>query len=69
MSYRVRLFNRYAKGDELTLEFDTESVMMEDVVMDADIEALTHRMHNQQNYNQRPVFQKIWAYPTMSFRK
>lgn len=68
MSYLVTVFNKYSGGDELRLKFETDSVMLEDVWMDADIEVMTYRMHNQQNYCERPIFQRIMARPKQSLR-
>lgn len=68
MSYKVSVFNYYADGTRLALSFDTESVLIEDAIMDADIEVLTNRMHNGMNYNERPVRQQIALYPALSFR-
>lgn len=68
MSYKVHVFNKYAAGDELRLTFHSESVMLSDVWFDAACEVFTHRMHNQQNYCEQPVFQRIMARPTQSLR-
>lgn len=69
MSYFVSVFNRYTDGSVLNLEFDTESVMVEDALIDAEIEVFTHRMHNQQNYNERPLIQQVSLLPSLSFRR
>ena len=68
MSYLVTVYNKYADGSELKLKFDTDSVMLADVWMDAACEVMTYRMHNQMNYCERPLIEVISAKPTMSMR-
>ena len=72
MSYAVTATFNYTNTDiakregvDITrVSFDTESVMLEDVVMDAACEVLTERMNNGRDYNALPTYQIITAFPT-----
>jgi len=69
MSYLVSVFNKYKDGSETKLQFDTESVIIHEALLDAEIEVYTQRMHNGLNYTERPVFQTVALYPTLSLRR
>lgn len=77
MSYSVTATFNYTtthiaktEGVDITrVKFDTESVMLADVVMDAACEVLTQRMHNGRDYNALPTHQIITAYPTLGMRR
>ena len=67
MSYRVSLFNYYANESRSHVSFDTENIMLHEVKIDADIEMYAMRMNNGQDFHKMPVFQRLHAYPTLSF--
>ena len=72
MSYKVTAVFNYTtthmartNGVDITrVVFDTESVMLADVVMDAACEVFTQRMHNGRDYNALPTHQVIKAFPS-----
>ena len=74
MAYKVSatfnyLTTRIAKteGVDITrVSFDTESVLLSEVALDAACEVLTHRMHNGRDYCANPSHTVITAYPTLT---
>lgn len=70
MTYFVKVFNRYSDGTVSRVEFDTESKMISDVKLDAQVESLTTRMNDPfvKNWTSPPIFQKIWALPLKEYK-
>lgn len=75
MSYKVTAAFSFAnthiaktEGVDITrVQFDTESVMLADVAIDAACEVLTQRLHNGRDYCANPSHTVITAYPIQSF--
>jgi hypothetical protein len=68
MSYKVTLFNYYASGEREYIQCDTESTLLQDARMDAEIEMFTQRLHNGRDPHEIPDKQVFYAWPTLGYR-
>lgn len=76
MSYKVTAIFSFnsthiarTEGVDVTrVSFDTESVDLKEVALDAAIEVMTVRMHNGKDYCANPSHTVVTAYPTYGLR-
>lgn len=77
MSYSVTAVFSYTsthiaktEGVDITrVKFDTDSVLLSEVALDAACEVLTARMNNGRDYAATPTHTIITAYPRLSMRR
>jgi hypothetical protein len=67
MSYKMTLFNYYANGERFYVQLDTNSTLLHEAKIDAEIEMFTQRMHAGRNPHEQPIKQTLYAWPLLGY--